>query len=66
MATMKEDGYLQSLSDKDLREKFRETLRNVDKYTLGLEQSSNLLGLLETELIKLVVGGLTKQRNYYC
>ena len=63
MATMKEDGYLQSLSDKDLQKKFREALRNVDKYTSRLEQSSNLLGLLEAELIKRAVGGLTKQRN---
>lgn len=63
MATMKEDGYLQSLSDKDLQKKFREALRDVDKYTSKLEQSSNLLGLLEAELIKRAVGGLTKQRN---
>jgi len=63
MATMKEDGYLQSLSDKDLQKKFREALRDVDKYTSRLEQSSNLLGLLEAELIKRAVGGLTKQRN---
>jgi len=60
---MKEDGYLRSLSDKDLQEKFRETLRNVDKDTLRLEQSSNLLGLLEAELIKRAVGGPTKQGN---
>ena len=63
MATMKEDGYLRSLSDKDLQEKFRETLRNVDKDTLRLEQSSNLLGLLESELIKRAVRGPTKQGN---
>jgi len=63
MATMKEDGYLRSLSDKDLQEKFRETLRNVDKDTLRLEQSSNLLGLLEAELIKRAVRGPTKQGN---
>jgi len=63
MATMKKDGYLQSLSDKDLQKKFREALRDVDKYTSRLEQSSNLLGLLEAELIKRAVGGLTKQRN---
>ncbi len=63
MATMKEDEYLQSMSDKELQKKYRETLRDVDKYTLRLEQSSNLLGSLETELIKRAVGGLTKQRN---
>ena len=63
MATMKEDGYLRSLSDKDLQEKFRETLRNVDKDKLRLEQSSNLLGLLEAELIKRAVRGPTKQGN---
>jgi hypothetical protein len=63
MATMKEDEYLQSMSDKDLRNKFRETLRDVDKYTLRLEQSSNLLGSLETELIKRAVGELAKQIN---
>ena len=63
MATIKEDGYLGSLSDKDLQKKFRETLKDVDKYTLRLEESSNLLGLLEAELIKRAVGGLTKQSN---
>ena len=63
MATMKEDGYLETLSDKDLREKFRATLKDVDKYTLRLEESSNLLGLLEAELIKRAVGGRTRQSN---
>ena len=63
MATIKEDGYLGSLSDKDLQKKFRETLKDVDNYTLRLEESNNLLGLLEAELIKRAVGGLTKQSN---
>ena len=51
------------MSDKALQEKYRETLRDVDKYTLRLEQSTNLLGLLEDKLIKRAVGGLIKQRN---
>ena len=63
MATMREDEYLQSMSDKDLQMRFRETLRDVDEYALRLEQSSNLLGLLEAELIKRAVGVLT---NQYC
>ncbi len=63
MATMKKDEYIQSMSDKDLQNKFRETLRDVDKYAFRLEESSNLLGLLETELIKRAVEGLTKQTN---
>ena len=63
MATMKKDEYIQSMSDKDLQEKFRETLRDVDQFALILEQSSNLLGLLETELIKRAVGDLAKQEN---
>ena len=60
MATSKEDGYLQNLSDQDLQRKFRETLKEIDTYTLQLEQSNNLLGSLETELIKRVLGGLKK------
>lgn len=58
MATIREYGYLQSLSDKDLQKKFRETIRDIDIYTLRLEHSNDLLGLLEAELIKRSVGGL--------
>jgi hypothetical protein len=63
MATMNKDEYIRSMSDKDLQMKFRETLRDVDNYALILEQSSDLLGLLETELIKRAVGDLAKQIN---
>ena len=63
MATMKKDEYLQSMSDKDLQKKFKETLRDVDNYALRLEQSSDLLGLLEAELIKRAVGDLARQIN---
>lgn len=61
MATIREDGYLRSLSDKDLQKKFRETIRDIDTYTVWLEHSSTLLGLLEAELIKRAVGDLTKK-----
>ena len=60
MATVKEDGYLENLSDQDLQKKFRETLKDIDSCTLRLEQSNNLLGSLESELIKRAVGGLKK------
>ena len=60
MATMKEEGYLQSLSDRDLQKKFRETLKDVDACALRLEQSNDLLGSLEAELIKRALGGLKK------
>ncbi len=63
MATINKDEYIQSMSDKELQRKFRETLRDVDQYALILDQSSNLLGLLETELIKRAVGDLAKQVN---
>jgi hypothetical protein len=52
MATIREDGYIRSLSDQDLQKKFRETIRDIDIYTLRLEYSNDLLGLLEAELIK--------------
>ena len=52
MATIREDGYIQSLSDKDLQKKFRETIRDINMYTLRLEHSNDLLALLEAELIK--------------
>jgi hypothetical protein len=60
MATFKEDGYLENLSDQDLQKKFRDTLKEIDACTLRLEQSNNLLGSLESELIKRAVGGLKK------
>ena len=60
MATIKEDGYLQNLSDQDLQKKFRETLKELDDCTLRLEQSNNFLGSLESELIKRAVRGLKK------
>ena len=60
MATSREDGYLRSLSDKDLQKKFRETIRDIDTYKLRLEHSNNLLESLEAELIKRASGGLKK------
>ena len=60
MATSREEGYLQNLSDKDLQDKFRETIRNIDTYKLKLEHSNNLLESLEAELIKRAFGGLKK------
>ncbi len=63
MATVKNDEYIQSMSYQDLQKKFKETLRDVDMYELRFEQSSNLLGLLEAELIKRAVGELAKQVN---
>jgi hypothetical protein len=60
MATSREDGYLRNLSDKDLREKFRETIKDIDTYKLGLENSNNLLESLEAELIKRAVGKVKK------
>ena len=60
MATSKEDGYIRSLSDKELQEKFRETLRDIDTYKLRLESSNNLLESLEAELIKRTVGRVKK------
>ena len=60
MATSREDGYLRNLSDKDLQEKFRETVRDIDTYKMRLEDSNNLLESLEAELIKRTFGGLKK------
>ena len=60
MATSREDGYLRNLSDKDLQEKFRETVRDIDTYKMRLEDSNNLLESLEAELIKRAFGGLKK------
>ena len=60
MATSKEDGYIRSLSDKELQEKFRETIRDIDTYKLRLESSNNLLESLEAELIKRTVGRVKK------
>jgi hypothetical protein len=60
MATSREDGYLRNLSDKDLQEKFRETIKDIDTYKLRLENSNNLLESLEAELIKRAFRGLKK------
>jgi hypothetical protein len=60
MATSREDGYLRTLSDKDLQEKFRETVRDIDAYKMRLEHSNNLLESLEAELIKRAFRGLKK------
>jgi hypothetical protein len=52
MATVKEEGYLKGLSDEALGKKLKETLREIDAYTMQLEQRNNLLGLLEAEITK--------------
>jgi len=52
MATVKEEGYLKGLSDKALGKKLKETLREMDTYTIHLEHINNLLGLLEAEITK--------------
>ena len=52
MATVKEEGYLKELSDAALGKKLKETLREIDTYTMHLEHSNNLLGLLEAEITK--------------
>ena len=55
MATSREDGYLRNLSDKDLKKKFRDTIRDIDTYKLRIEHSTDLLESLEAELIKRVL-----------
>jgi hypothetical protein len=52
MATVKEEGYLKRLSDEALGKKLKETLREIDAYTMQLEHSNNLLGSLEAEITK--------------
>ena len=52
MATVREEGYLKGLSDEALGKKLKETLREIDTYTMHLEHISNLLGLLEAEITK--------------
>ena len=66
MATAKEDKCLHRLSDRELQQRFREALREVDEYTLKLEQTSDLLELLEAELIKRSLGEWTGLRIYSC
>ena len=60
MATVKEDGYLENLSDQDLQRVIAIRSYRDSSRTLRLEQSNNLLGSLESELIKRAVGGLKK------
>jgi len=52
MASVKEERYLKEFSDEELGKKLKETLRDIDACTMQLEQSNNLLGLLEAEITK--------------